>query len=331
MSGITFDGNGATNACGLFATAHGRNIHIEGCTFKNINNSWHLVEINSSDTVVFDRCTISDYNYREIKEGDYFTEAFQLDYAGEGGLYPFTCLLDNTGCQNITFNNCTFTRVKTTWTACIGSHSYLKNSMPKNVTVNGCSFDDIDNCIYGLDYKNLSVINCTFYNVATAIIIDSREDNNGTSITAIGNRYNGKQRYKNISQFNGTEEGRFIMHHNYHNRLSSSNISNNFIEWAYSHGIGITPVDTTIIGNSVRYCGKHGIYLYGGQQTSIIGNTSVYNGQLEWYTGYDIYVIEGAIKRVWRCNISNNASYVTVNTTGNFNDVIVANNLNTKG
>ena len=331
MSGITFDGNGATNACGLFATAHGRNIHIEGCTFKNINNSWHLVEINSSDTVVFDRCTISDYNYREIKEGDYFTEAFQLDYAGEGGLYPFTCLLDNTGCQNITFNNCTFTRVKTTLTACIGSHSYLKNSMPKNVTINGCSFDDIDNCIYGLDYKNLSVLNCTFYNVATAIIIDSKEDNNGTSITAIGNRYNGKQRYKYISQFNGTNEGRFIMHHNYHNRLSSSNISNNFIEWAYSHGIGITPVDTTIIGNSVRYCGKHGIYLYGGQQTSIIGNTSVYNGQLEGYTGYDIYVIEGTIKRVWRCNISNNASYVTVATTGNFNDVIVANNLNTKG
>ena len=331
MSGITFDGNGATNACGLFATAHGRNIHIEGCTFKNINNSWHLVEINSSDTVVFDRCTISDYNYREIKEGDYFTEAFQLDYAGEGGLYPFTCLLDNTGCQNITFNNCTFTRVKTTWTACIGSHSYLKNSMPKNVTVNGCSFDDIDNCIYGLDYKNLSVLNCTFYNVATAIIIDSKEDNNGTSITAIGNRYNGKRRYKYISQFNGTEEGRFIMHHNYHNRLSSSNISNNFIEWAYSHGIGITPVDTTIIGNSVRYCGKHGIYLYGGQQTSIIGNTSVYNGQLEGYTGYDIYVIEGAIKRVWRCNISNNASYVTVVTSPNFNDVIVTNNLNTKG
>ena len=290
-----------------------------------------MVEINSSDTVVFDRCTISDYNYREIKEGDYFTEAFQLDYAGEGGLYPFTCLLDNTGCQNITFNNCTFTRVKTTWTACIGSHSYLKNSMPKNVTINGCSFDDIDNCIYGLDYKNLSVLNCTFYNVATAIIIDSKEDNNGTSITAIGNRYNGKRRYKYISQFNGTEEGRFIMHHNYHNRLSSSNISNNFIEWAYSHGIGITPVDTTIIGNSVRYCGKHGIYLYGGQQTSIIGNTSVYNGQLEGYTGYDIYVIEGTIKRVWRCNISNNASYVTVVTTGNFNDVIVANNLNTKG
>ena len=41
--------------------------------------------------------------------------------------------------------------------------------------------------------------------------------------------------------------------------------------------------------------------------------------------------MEGAIKRVWRCNISNNASYVTVSTTGNFNDVIIANNLNTKG
>ena len=310
MSGITFDGKGTTNKAGLFATAHSRNVHIEGCTFRNLNCSWHLVEVNSSDTVVFDRCTFSDYNYRDIAEGDYFTEAVQLDYAGEGGLYPFTCLLDNTGCQNITFNNCTFTRVKTTWTACLGSHSYLKDSMPKNITLNGCRFEDIDNCIYGLDYKNLSVLNSTFYNVATAIIIDSREDNDGTSISAIGNRYNGCNRSKNISQFNGTDEGRFIMHHNYHNRLSSSNISNNFIEKAYSHGIGISPVDTTIIGNSVRYCGKHGIYLYGGQQTTIIGNTSVGCGTLSWYTGRDIYIAIGSLGYVKRCIVTNNAAYV---------------------
>ena len=310
MSGITFDGKGTSNKAGLFATAHSRNVHIEGCTFKNLNCSWHLVEVNSSDTVVFDRCTFSDYNYRDIAEGDYFTEAVQLDYAGEGGLYPFTCLLDNTGCQNITFNNCTFTRVKTTWTACLGSHSYLKDSMPKNITLNGCRFEDIDNCIYGLDYKNLSVLNSTFYNVATAIIIDSREDNDGTSISAIGNRYDGCNRSKNISQFNGTDEGRFIMHHNYHNRLSSSNISNNFIEKAYSHGIGISPVDTTIIGNSVRYCGKHGIYLYGGQQTTIIGNTSVGCGTLSWYTGRDIYIAIGSLGYVKRCIITNNAAYV---------------------
>ena len=310
MSGITFDGKGTTNKAGLFATAHSKNVHIEGCTFKNLNCSWHLVEVNSSDTVVFDRCTFSDYNYRDIAEGDYFTEAVQLDYAGEGGLYPFTCLLDNTGCQNVTFNNCTFTRVKTTWTACMGSHSYLKNSMPKNVTINGCTFDDIDNCIYGLDYKNLSVLNSTFYNVATAIIIDSREDNDGTSISAIGNRYNGCNRSKNISQFNGTEEGRFIMHHNYHNRLSSSNISNNFIEKAYSHGIGISPVDTTIIGNSVRYCGKHGIYLYGGQQTSIVGNTSVGCGTLNTSAFRDIYIAPGALGYVKRCIIMGNAAYV---------------------
>lgn len=310
MSGITFDGKGTTNKAGLFATAHSRNVHIEGCTFKNLNCSWHLVEVNSSDTVVFDRCTFSDYNYRDIAEGDYFTEAVQLDYAGTDGNYPFTCKLDNTGCKNVTFNNCTFTRVKTTWTACLGSHSYLKDSMPKNITLNGCRFEDIDNCIYGLDYKNLSVLNSTFYNVATAIIIDSRKDNDGTSISAIGNRYNGCNRSKNISQFNDTEEGRFIMHHNYHNRLSSSNISNNFIENAYSHGIGISPVDTTIIGNSIRFCGKHGIYLYGGQQTSIIGNTSVGCGTLSSYTGRDIYIALGSLGYVKRCIITNNAAYV---------------------
>ena len=182
--------------------------------------------------------------------------------------------------------------------------------MPKNVTLNGCSFDDIDNCIYGLDYKNLSVLNSTFYNVATAIIIDSREDNDGTSISAIGNRYNGCNRSKLISQFNGIDEGRFIMHHNYHNRLSSSNISNNFIERAYSHGIGISPVDTTIIGNSVRYCGKHGIYLYGGQQTCITGNTSVGCGSINPSAYRDIYVAPGALGYVKRCIIMGNAAYV---------------------
>ena len=149
-----------------------------------------------------------------------------------------------------------------------------------------------------------------FNNIATAIITAPQSDNDGTSISVIGCRYNGKSRSKNISQFNNIEEGRFIMHHNHSNRLSSSNISNNFIENAYSHGIGISPVDTTIIGNSVRYCGKHGIYLYGGQQTSIVGNTSVGCGTLSDYTGRDIYVALGSLGYVKRCIISNNAAYV---------------------
>lgn len=311
MSGITFDGKGATNKAGLFATAHSKNVHIEGCTFKNLNNSWHLVEVNSSDTVVFDRCTFSDYNYRDIVEGDYFTEAVQLDYAGTDGNYPFTCNLDNTGCKNVTFNNCTFTRVKTTWTACLGSHLYnSENGRHENIALNNCIFDDIDNGIYAMGWKNLSINNTVFNNIATAIIIAPQADNDGTSLSVIGCRYNGKNRFKIISQFNNIEEGRFIMNHNHSYRLSSSNISNNFIENAYSHGIGISPVDTTITGNSLRYCGKHGIYLYGGQQTTVNSNTSVGCGTLSWYTGRDIYISVGALGYVKRCIIANNAAYV---------------------
>ena len=116
------------------------------------------------------------------------------------------------------------------------------------------------------------------------------------------------------------------MHHNYHNRLSSSNISNNFIEWAYSHGIGITPVDTTIIGNSVRYCGKHGIYLYGGQQTTITGNTAVGCGTLNASSYRDIYVSLGSLGYVKRCTIVGNAAYVY--TDGNtYEATVIANNL----
>ena len=326
MSGITFDGKGSANKAGLFATAHSKNVHIEGCTFKNINNSWHLVEINSSNTVVFDRCTFSDYNYRDIAEGDYFTEAVQLDYAGADGNYPFTCNYDNTGCDNITFNNCTFTRIKTTSTAAVGSHLFNSTGRHQNIAFNNCKFEDVDNCVYGMGYKNLSFNNTTFLNVAIAIIIEPQSDNDGTSVSAIACRYNGCNRYKKVERFNNIDEGRFLMHNNHSYRLSSSNLSNNFIEKSYSHGIGISPVDTTITGNSVRYCGKHGIYLYGGQQTTITGNTAVGCGTLNASSYRDIYVSLGSLGYVKRCTIVGNAAYVY--TDGNtYEATVIANNL----
>ena len=93
------------------------------------------------------------------------------------------------------------------------------------------------------------------------------------------------------------------MHNNHSHRLSSSNLSNNFIEKSYSHGIGISPVDTTITGNTAVGCGTL--------------NTSSYR---------DIYVSLGSLGYVKRCTIVGNAAYVY--TDGNtYEATVIANNL----
>ena len=310
MENINMDGQAGTNNYGLFATAHCKNIEIRNCTFKNYCGRWHLVEINSSQNVKMVNCDITDYNYNLDSTEMFCTEALQIDFAGDQGNYPFTCKLDNTGCQNITFESCNFERIKTSWTACVGSHTISADYMPRNVTFTRCTFTDVDNCIYAPDFKNLVCDTCTAKNVANFVIMHPSANQNGTSCKIDNCEYDGWGRSKTISYMNNTAEGRFFFQLGAEYELSASKLTNNTINNAYSHAIGISPNCATIIGNSVKFSGKHGIYLYGGSQTTITGNSAVGNGTLSGYTGRDIYISCGALGYVKRSNISNNSAYV---------------------
>ena len=310
IENITMDGQAGTNNYGLFATAHCKNIDIKNCTFKNYCGRWHLVEINSSQNVKMTNCDITDYNYNLDSTDMFCTEALQIDFAGNQGNYPFTCNLDNTGCQNITFESCNFERIKTSWTAAVGSHTITADYMPRNVTFTRCTFTDVDNCIYAPDFKNLVCDTCTAKNVASFVIMHPSSNQNGTSCKIDNCEYDGWGRSKTISYMNNTAEGRFFFQLGAEYELSASKITNNTVNNAYSHGIGISPNCATIMGNSVKFSGKHGIYLYGGSQTTITGNSAVGNGTLSGYTGRDIYVSCGALGYVKRSNISNNSAYV---------------------
>lgn len=326
IENITMDGQAGTNNYGLFATAHCKNIDIKNCTFKNYCGRWHLVEINSSQNVKMTNCDITDYNYNLDSTDMFCTEAVQLDFAGDQGNYPFTCNLDNTGCQNITFESCNFKRIKTSWTAAVGSHTITEAYMPTNVTFTRCTFEDIDNCIYAPDFKNLVCDTCTIINAASFVIMHPSSRQNRSSCKIDNCDYSGWSRSKTIGYMNNTPEGRFFFQLAPENELSASKITNNTILGAYSHAIGISPNAATITGNSVKYSGKHGIYLYGGSQTTITGNSAVGNGTLEGYTGYDIYISVGSLGYIKRCNVSNNASYV--NTDGNtYESTRIADNL----
>ena len=125
---------------------------------------------------------------------------------------------------------------------------------------------------------------------------------------------------------NGTPEGRFIFQLNYQNYLNNSEIIGNKVFNAYSYGIGITPNGTTVIGNTVRACGKHGIYIYGGNRSLVNGNVAQNNGNLDSSNYHDIYVSIGGVGSVIDCNLTGNCGKVY--TDGNsYTNTIIANNL----
>ena len=322
---IIFDGQNSTNNAGLMATCHCKYVTINDCEFKNIKGSWHLFEVNSTDTIDFNRCIFSDYNVGvsdEIKH----TEAVQLDFAGADGQYPFDCLYDNTKTKNVKFNNCKFERITTNYTGAIGSHTKNKIYMPENVKIKGCEFYDVDICIYAPDYHNLILSENNINNVATFLVIEPSDDTGLCSITVTNNTYDGNKRYKKIGYMNNTEEGRFIFNLNSQNLLGESVITGNKIYNAYSHGIGITPRSGIINNNVVKFSGKHGIYIYGAQQTVGIGNSCVGNGTIDSSLYKDFYISTGSIGRVQRCNFSNNASYVTTDGQS-YDATVITNNL----
>ena len=322
---IIFDGQNCTNKAGLFATAHCKYVTLNNCEFRNIKNSWHLIEINSSYGVELNSCIISDYNYG-IDDSIYRTEAIQLDYAGSSDQYPFNCLYDNTKCENISFNNCKFERITTSITGAIGSHSVNRDYMPVNVTIYNCTFYDVDICIYAPDYKNIICDKNKADNVATFLVLNPSDDSGRCTCNVTNNHYDGKNRNKTISGMNGIPEGRFIFQLNHQFYLNNSEIIGNKVFNAYSHGIGITPNGTTVIGNTVRACGKHGIYIYGGNRSLVNGNVAQNNGNLDSSNYHDIYVSIGGIGSVIDCNLTGNCAKVY--TDGNsYTNTIIANNL----
>ena len=95
---------------------------------------------------------------------------------------------------------------------------------------------------------------------------------------------------------------------------------------AYSDGIGIAPNGTTVIGNTVRACGKHGIYIYGGNRSSVNGNVAQNNGNLDGANYHDMQVSIGGIGSIIDCVITGNSAKVW--TDGNsYTNTIIANNL----
>ena len=322
---IIFDGQNSTKNAGLLATCHCKYVTIKNCEFRNLKSSWHFLEINSSYSVDIEGCIFTDYNYG-VSDSIRRTECLQLDYAGSYAQYPFDCLYDNTKCKNININNCKFERITTSETGAIGSHTKYKDYMPEDVTIKKCEFYDVDICVFAPDYHNLIVNECTARNVASFIVVEPSDDSGKCTSTITNNVYDGWNRCKKIGYMNDINEGRFFFALNHGYWVKDTIITDNKIFNAYSHGIGITLNGGNISNNIVKYSGKNGIYLYGGQQVSINGNSCVGNGTLNSGSYKDIMINVGSKNLISRCNITGNASYVSTDGKS-YDATIIANNL----
>lgn len=136
--GGLWDGNGSTytTACTLIAVGHSQRVDIIGITTQNVP-TFHHIEINSSRDVRVVDCTFIGGNEQALQGN----EAIQIDHSYSGSGTWFTPY-DNTICQNITIENCTFLDTGTG----VGTHS-------------GSSLGSL-----GLKHDTITINNCRFYN-----------------------------------------------------------------------------------------------------------------------------------------------------------------------
>lgn len=151
------------NCMGL-VMGHARNILIQGVTFQNQYGS-HFVELNSSNNVIFERCTFEGFkpldqkSHKEcinIDGNDLVTDGFNYDWSAH----------DMLTCKDIYIRNNVFKNIGTA----IGSHTYSVKGATQlyhqNVQILNNTFDGTYNvAIRALNYKDVVIKGNTFMNI----------------------------------------------------------------------------------------------------------------------------------------------------------------------
>ena len=272
ISNITFDGKGTIHTITPVGFGHAENIIIEKCNFKGFNQ-WHNIELNGCKNcyVIFNK--FEDYG---TVNRDNATEVIQIDYMGGSEQYPWTSKYDDTACSNITIESNSFKNIKTT-TGCIGCHSYKKNVIPSNIIIRNNVLENVEKFYHLLGSKNSIIEGNVGTNIGTFVFIGNGAGNSMDGVVINNNNCTG-------GGFEG--DHRFVLgvdtdKHSY-NVIITNNIAKDFNR----HAIGGTFSDGICSNNIIQGCGRHGIYMYGWFNFTVMGNriyqtskeTSGYNG-----------------------------------------------------
>lgn len=311
ISNITFDGKETIHTITPLGFGHAENIIIEKCNFKGFNQ-WHNIELNGCKNcyVIFNK--FEDYG---TVNRDNATEVIQIDYMGGSEQYPWTSKYDDTACSNITIESNSFKNIKTT-TCCIGCHSYKKNVIPSNIIIRNNVLENVEVFYSLLGSKNSIIEGNVGTNIGTFVAIGNGAGNSMDGVIINNNNCTG-------GGFGG--DRRFVLgldtdKHSY-NVIITNNIAKNFS----THCIGGTFSDGVCSNNIIQGCGRHGIYMYGWFNFTVMGNR-IYQSSKET-SGYNgIKYGDNANIPTQNCIIIGNyAESVTAGTNQTSN--IVANNL----
>ena len=272
INNIKFDGKGTIHTVSPVAFGHSKNIIIKNCLFKGFNR-WHNIELNGCCDCYILFNSFEDYG---IINKSNATEVIQIDYMGGYEQYPWTSKYDDTACSNINIMFNTFKNVRTT-TACIGTHSYKNGVIPSNIIIKNNHLDNVETFYYLLGSKNSIIENNTAINIGTFVNIGHIAGNNMDGVTINNNNCT-------FGSYDG--DRRFVLGLDVDKHSYNIIITNNIIKNYPRHAIGGTFSDGVCSNNIIQGCGRHGIYMHGWYNFTVIGNRIYqFSKETEGYKG----------------------------------------------
>ena len=318
IDGITFDGqNEDTSPLTIIGLSHAQNITITNCTFKNLH-IWHMIEINASKNIIVNNCRFENYGL----SGTQCTEAVQIDAMIDNTVFPWGGSYDNTPCDNVTIENCVFENIGdvNSNVKAIGNHTFKKGVTHDKIKIIGNKFENVAWAIYLRDCNNVMVHNNITKNVHCFFRTET-VDNSLSDFLITNNHYIGTA----TGSYDNMLDGRFIMIQASGNTngcaVNNVTITDNNVYNVTGHAIGLTANYVKINNNFINNYGRNGIYVYGGNNGSIYGNTIT--GAKTGY--YGIKVGGNATYGTNLMVVSNNVSSIKVD--NNNAKIIVTNNI----
>jgi parallel beta-helix repeat protein len=267
--GGVFDGRKDlyTSACTLVGFIHCFDIRIENTKFRNLAD-WHFLELNCVSRGKVLNATFE--NYGDNGATVVGTEMLQIDLAIDASAYPWDSpAYDGGVCRDIEIRGCLFRN----GTDGVGSHSAIAGVGHYDIKIVNNKFENMSGqCVKTLNYMHLLVDGNYFTNVEYGVRCS----------TSGGGEYKEYHIVNNIF-FNiaRTINSRAIMISSLPGGTSwigNGVISGNSVDTCARHGIGIDYCYYfTISNNVVQKCQQTGIWVYGGSQVTVTGNTATKN------------------------------------------------------
>lgn len=136
---------------------HNKNVKIENITFKNMRLG-HMIEMDACKDVSVTNCTFTGFK----PSGMYNKEAINLDTPDKKrqGFNSVWSKKDCTPNENVQIQNCVFKNLEVG----VGTHRYSGGSYHTDVTIENCSFTNVQTAIRVLNWKDAVIQNNTFTN-----------------------------------------------------------------------------------------------------------------------------------------------------------------------